>query len=228
MSIKNIIALVFCILTVTITHPKPSKIFTIMLEPAGDAKHAGREIDDCFERGITLQFAEKLKKVLEEVYPGIRVILSRFPGESLEPLQNANFANRLNIDFYLSIHFFQETANKPKLYLYQFVYKDTDFWSRTPDQLCFTPYDLTHRHYASVSKNYANQMLKVLQQSTYKKYFECEGSHALPFALPFKPLIGIAAPALAIEASIRMKRDWTTMVEPLAQSLHPIIYQSYS
>lgn len=40
-------------------------IFTLMIDPAGDAKHAGRVIEDSFERGITLQCAEKLKKMLK-------------------------------------------------------------------------------------------------------------------------------------------------------------------
>ena len=67
-----------------------------MLDPAGDAQNPGRTIDDNFERGITLQFAEKLKEMLQEKFPTIRVVLSRTPGESLQPLQNANFANRLS------------------------------------------------------------------------------------------------------------------------------------
>ena len=79
--------------------------FSIMLDPAGDAKHTGRQIDDNLERGISLQFTEKLKQTLEKQHPEIHVVLSRFPGETIYHLQNANFANRLEVDFYLSIHF---------------------------------------------------------------------------------------------------------------------------
>jgi len=35
-----------------------------MLNPAGDAHDAGRTLSDGFERGVTRQFAEKLKKSL--------------------------------------------------------------------------------------------------------------------------------------------------------------------
>ena len=71
-------------------------------------KDAGRIVNDSFERGLTLQFAQELKKELELNFNNIRVVLTRIPGETLESLQNANFANRLNVDFYLSIHFYSE------------------------------------------------------------------------------------------------------------------------
>src|SRR3972149_4092399 len=77
--------------------------FTIMIDPAGDAKRAGRMLEDNFERGITLSCANCLKHDLEKKYTNVRVILSRFPGETLESMQNANFANRLQVDFYISI-----------------------------------------------------------------------------------------------------------------------------
>ena len=50
----------FLLLFVTI--PTLSKKFTIMLDPSGDAKHTGRIINKTFERGISLQCAEVLKK----------------------------------------------------------------------------------------------------------------------------------------------------------------------
>ena len=40
---------------------------TLMINPAGDAQNAGRIVGDCYERGLTLQFAEKLQKVIDYV-----------------------------------------------------------------------------------------------------------------------------------------------------------------
>jgi len=91
------------------------KEIIIMLDPAGDAQYAGRRIDDSFERGLTLRCAEQLKQRLEQLFPQIHVVLTRLPGETVQPLQNANFANRLSVDLYLSIHFYHETATKPEL-----------------------------------------------------------------------------------------------------------------
>ena len=193
------------------------KVFTIMLEPARDAKDTGRPIDDCFERGITLQFTEKLKKNLETEYPTIRVILSRFAGESLEPFQNANFANRLDVDLYLSFHFFEEKEEKPILYLYHFVYnKTTDYWSQN-NTLQFIPYDQAHRTNLILTKKYAEHMHEALQ--SFKKQFEVKA----PISFPFQPLIGIQAPALAIEASLKAKDEWSIYLDPIVQSLKAIL-----
>ena len=42
-----------------------------MIDPSGDAKHTGRVIQDTFERGITLQCAEALKKELNSAMTGV-------------------------------------------------------------------------------------------------------------------------------------------------------------
>ena len=52
--------------------------FTLMIDPAGDAKEPGRAIDDTFERGITLQLAEELKRTIEAENPGVRLSLQSF------------------------------------------------------------------------------------------------------------------------------------------------------
>jgi N-acetylmuramoyl-L-alanine amidase len=196
--------------------------FTIMIEPSGDAKHAGRAIDDCFERGITLQCSQHLKKVLEQMIPGIRVILSRFPGESLEPLQNANFANRLAVNLYISLHFFEEKEEKPTLYLYYFLYNPTtDYWKNKAENLSFITYDQAHKNFLNSTKMYANSLYSMLQSSCYKNQFELKGI----FGIPFKPLIGISAPAIAFEGSLKSKDDWKIYCEPIIQGLKKIIQQ---
>ena len=80
-----------------------------MINPFGDAQYAGRIVDDSFERGLTLQFAEELQRKISKILP-VRVVLSRFAGETLENLQVANFSNRLQVDFFISIHFYKSNA----------------------------------------------------------------------------------------------------------------------
>ena len=75
-------------------YARKTKPFSIMLDPAGDAQTTGRIIDDNYERGVTLQLCEDIKKQLEAEQPkNTRIVLTRFPGETIDPLQNANFAN---------------------------------------------------------------------------------------------------------------------------------------
>ena len=146
------------------------KQFTIMLDPAGDAQYAGRHIEDCLERGVSLQFAEKLKEELEKQYKNVKVVLTRFAGEAVQPLQNANFANRLDVDFYLSIHFYQETAVKPHLYLYCFSYNDDFITGRA--ELFFYPYDQAHLINKETTKMFANKLKQFFLQEEYKNIFD--------------------------------------------------------
>lgn len=204
------------VLIATVTRSSEHR-FSIMLDPAGDAQHIGRQIDDSLERSITLQFAEQLKKLLEEFYPQIRVIITRFPGETIYPLQNANFANRLDVDCYLSIHFYRETQTKPRLFIYRFSYGD-DFITKLPS-LSFCPYDQAHQINSPLTRSWGNLLAHVLTQDEYKKLFDFNGI----IDLPFKPLIGIKAPAFALEAGLQNKNDWARYLRPIALSLGALI-----
>lgn len=200
-----------------------TKTFSIMLDPAGDAKHTGRVIDDSFERGLTLQFCEQLKKNLEKEYgTKIRIVLSRLPGETLEPLQNASFANRLNVDFYLSIHFFKEIETKPRIFLYYFAKNPvTDFWHQSSNQLSFYAYDQAYLINIKDTKNYVLKMKESLEE--YSNQFNL----IKHIGIPFKPIVGIKSPTIAIEIGLKNKEDWKKIVEPISKSLSPIIKSYY-
>ena len=191
--------------------------FSLMLDPAGDAKNSGRMLNDNFERGITLQCTEQLKKILEAAIPDLRVILTRFPGESIEPLQNANFANRLEVDLYVSIHFYQEQETKPHLYIYYVSYNDT-FITKTYD-LCLYPYDQAHRINGQKTRNLVTTLKNSLSEKKYARLYDLKGC----FGLPFKPLIGIKAPSIAIEISLKKSADWHTCVQPIANGIANMI-----
>ena len=219
MSIKKLPALFLLFSQLTLTY-LPKYTFTLMLDPAGDAKHTGRKISHSLERGITLQFCEKIKKDLESTHPQLRVVLTRFPGETVQPLQNANFANRLNVDCYVSIHFFQEKETKPQVYLYTFSYGHA-FANKTTS-LAFYPYDQAHLINFATTKIWADHIQLVLNTKTYKKLFQYKGM----FNLPFRPIIGVKAPAMAFEMSLKHKDDWQLYIEPIVASLTSILEQT--
>jgi N-acetylmuramoyl-L-alanine amidase len=194
------------------------RIITIMIDPAGDAKNTGRVIEDSFERGITLQCAQEIKQLLESQIKNIRVILTRFPGETLEPLQNASFANRLQVDFYLSIHFYQSAESINKIYIYHMLYnKVTDFWQQKNTDLSFQPYDTAHRTSIKKSVEWGNLICDNLRKSN----LSCQSI----VGIPFNPLIGISAPAIAIEMGLHTKNDFKNIINPLSQALISIINQ---
>lgn len=227
MSVRNslLICLIVCLLTTNIfaryqpipLEQAPTYPMTIMIDPAGNAQHTGRKIDDCFERGITLQCAQHLQRKLEKQYPGLRIVLTRSAGEVIQPLQSANFANRLNVDLYLSIHFYQEKKSKPKLYIYHFSYGN-DFISRTID-LSFYPYEQAYIFNKDKTAAWAHQIQQTLTNESFTALCDIKG----PYALPFKPLIGIKSPAIAIEIGLKKATDWQNYIEPIMESLEPII-----
>jgi N-acetylmuramoyl-L-alanine amidase len=196
---------------------QPTTTFTIMLEPSGDAHDTGRMIEDNFERGITLQCAQQVKEILEQRHPHVRVLLTRFPGETLQPLQNANFANRLDIQLYISLHFYAADEPYSHWYIYQFSYGH-EITGALPD-LAFYPYDRAYLINRTKTALWGTLIHQAAQQASRSVSCTVEGV----YAIPFKPLIGIKAPALAFEIGLKSKDDWSTYSTRIADSLEPII-----
>jgi len=187
--------------------------YTIMLDPAGDAKQTGRVIEDSLERAITIQYAHQLQEAIESFLPNSTVIITRSPGEVVHPFQNANYSNRLPTDLYVSIHFFHDPEAKPILYLYQFSLGDT-FITRSFD-LAMVPYDKAHQVSGAKTTEYAKKIAGNLMLKEYQSAFTTKG----PFQLPYTPLIGIKAPAIGLEMNLVDKNDWHRYVEPIARSI---------
>ena len=199
------------------TTPARPTSFTIIINPAGDAKDPGRTIDDTYERSLTMQFAEELKKVLEYNNKGLKVIFTRLPGEALESLQNVSFSNRLAINLYIHLSFFEETASKPSIFTYSLLYDPaTDFIQKKSSELTLLSYDQAYKVSLSESKHYSHKFAANCNQ----KKFTCH----TPIALPYKPLIGIMAPAIGIEMGINRKNQWKNLVTPVASALQASIY----
>ncbi|MCX5923987.1 MAG: N-acetylmuramoyl-L-alanine amidase [Candidatus Dependentiae bacterium] len=192
--------------------------FTIIIDPFGDSKNTGREIDDTFERGITLQCAEELKKQLNNLLPDVRIVLTRVPGETIAPLQNASFSNRLQADFYLSISFYQEPEMPSHISLFYYLDSPTDSWHRH-NPLYFYHVEQAHLIHLKDSETMGKSFLKQLQNSSINSVFVAQGL----FGIPYKPLVGIKAPSLAIEAGLRQKDDWKYLISPLTTCIKAII-----
>jgi N-acetylmuramoyl-L-alanine amidase len=190
---------------------QPKKQFTIMLDPAGDARH-GRIIGDSFERAVIFQFATALQDALKKALP-CSVIITRSPGEIVYPLQSANFANRLPIDLYLSLHCYHAPQEKHTIALYHFCRDGDSFASKTSD-LAMTSLTKAHWQSADITKKYATTLHTFLQ-SHYAHQFQI-----MPLAaLPFLSLLGLQAPALGIEINCITPDNATLYVEPLVQSI---------
>lgn len=197
-------------------YSKSSRII-IMINPAGDAAHAGRLIQDSFERGITLQIAEYLKVVLEERNPYVSVLLTRMPGEIIEPLHNAQCANRISPFLYISLHCYEEKKPIPQMYIYTFSLGN-NFFTPTSD-LSLYKYDQAHLANKKKSSELANFFLQHMKNDSYKRVCAVKDIISLPFA----PLLGISGPAFALEIGLAQKKDWHMIKQALVLSIESVI-----
>lgn len=182
---------------------------TIVLDPAGDARYAGRSLGESFERGITLQCVMALEGRLKERFPQLIVAISRLPGETVSELQSAQFANKLDADLFVSIHFFKETEPLPRWYFYTFAGAD-DCPVKSND-LSLYHVDQAHLLNKSATQELMRPAVDVLTKRYHARLMNCVGL----FSLPCKPLIGVKAPACMIEIGLKESDAWRSCVEPL-------------
>ncbi len=188
----------------------PFNGYTIMLDPAGDARHTGRAIGTSFERAITFQIAQALQQQLQQALP-CTVIITRSPGEIVYPLQSANFANRLSLDLYISLHAYHAPQEKHTIALY--IVSPSPTLTKKAD-LAMMPFRNAHEQSHAITKKYAHHMHTALQSSSAHQF-------QLPpaIALPFIPLEGIQAPALGIEINCISPDNVALYVEPLTKAI---------
>jgi N-acetylmuramoyl-L-alanine amidase len=214
------VLLVMSITPLTYTFFQPT--FTLMLDPAGDAQYPGRIIEDSFERGITLQCVEELQTIISKRFPSVRVVITRLPGETRQPLQHANFANRLDVDLFISIHCYPESKPKSQLYLYYYSCNDTFIAQPSPYGLY--PYDKAHLLSLKTTKSWGATMEQILRSPEYSNLFMVRGLYTIPFA----PLIGIKKPAIALEIGLKHKDSWKQFIEPIVASITPLLERRIS
>lgn len=194
-----------------------AKTITILLDPAGDAKTTGRQLHDSFERGVTVQCATRLQQEIIAAFPFVKVMLTRLPGETVHELQNAQFANRMNVDLYISIHFFQEKNTVPSWYFYSMAQADDCILK--PTELALYRTDQIHLLNQARTNDYVTLFRQTLINSPYKKNFTY---HAL-MKVPFKPLLAIKAPAFALEIGLKQSEGWQEVVDPIVHGLSSIL-----
>lgn len=189
--------------------------FLIMLDPAGHAGNVGRKLIEDYERSQTFKFAQEFKKKLQEKYK-FWVVITRSLGEEVLELQNASFSNRINADFYIHINMYREENIKPVIFMYQLVFNPlVDFARRIFDPYDFIPINQAHYLNIHITKKYSNYIKNYLIQPNFRRWFDFYG----PFGLPFKPLVGITAPAIGIEIGICQEDKWQIFIDPLVESL---------
>ncbi len=193
------------------------KHYTVILDPAGDSQHIGRSIGDSFERGLTLQCAEKIKEIVESRVPHIKIVLTRTAGDMVYEWQNASLANRIG-DFFVNLNFYYTQETKPTVYLYQFSYGN-DFVNQHYHWSQIYSYDQAY----VISKHTTDVCSQLFKKELFSVQWQSLFCVIGPYALPIKPLIGITIPAISIEAGLKDKHLWHNYSEPIACAIIAII-----
>jgi hypothetical protein len=170
----------------------------LYINPSGTAYHPGRTIGNLFERGIAIHCAQALRDELAVRMPLTRVVINQAREETRDALQHINQANKIRANMYIHLSFYQTQNNTPDLTIFTFRWHPTtDLWKREIKWDTFVPFHEAHMATAALSNNIAQHMF--YYAATTRPYPLCA---AALLALPYKPLTGIAIPAVAIEIGI--------------------------
>jgi len=200
-------------------HDTNKKHITIMLDPAGDAQSPGRIIGTCFERGITLQWCQQMKRRIEQHHDDVSVALTRCPGERIEPLQSAAFTNRLGADLCISVHVYPVTYARPHSFVYYFLYHpETDFWHTSHSHLSLVRCEQAHIPYIHRSYELAHTLAYHLDA-----HLNPHMDVACVTGLPFKPLLGMHTPAIGLEIGVYQEDDWFRYLDAWTSSIEKLI-----
>ncbi len=194
--------------------------FTLMIDPAGDAQKTGRTIGDTFERSITYACAQALKEELEKTCGQLRVIITREPGEATEPLQSATFTNRLRAHLFINLSCYQATQDPAICALYHFLYDPiTDFWYKKDTKMTWEPYFSAHCPNLKTSVYAIKTMHERLITYRQRGLFQLS-----PYqSIPFRPLIGVQAPAIGCEIGISNPDGWRLLIGPLVDGISHVV-----
>lgn len=185
-----------------------------MLDPAGHAQDAGRQLWSGYERAETALFAQALALELER--RGIESEITRRPGEALVPLQAASFSNRCKSSIFIRLELYKKPGSSTTITCMHQQYDALkDKAGETTH--AFYPINQVHRKHLSSSKMLAEKILKECANT--------DGVSVRPLlGLPLKHLKGINAPALSLEIGLAADdNEWKKILEPVAEAIDAFI-----
>ncbi len=181
---------------------------TIMLSPAGDANHPGRTLADSFERGLTRQLAEEIKRQLEQ-QEHVRIIMSHNVGESASQEQKASFANSLDVDLYIALGAYNAQSAHIDTYFYQTLTN----YQPTSNRLAFYPFKEMSRKQPRCS---------CIVPAILHKQFVVSPL----LGIPLQALEGISAPAYYIEIGLSAPQNLSAFVDALCRTIQELINEN--
>lgn len=89
------------------------QVRTIVLDPGHGGENSGAEgVKGVQEKYLTLELAYLLRDKIHEKYPDVRVVLTRYWDRDLTLSERIHFANTLDADLFLSLHYNAAVHNR--------------------------------------------------------------------------------------------------------------------
>lgn len=197
--------------------------FSIFIHPAGDAQHTGRTVAGSYERSYSSKIAHAVKKIIYEKYPQeVAINITHNPSDKVVSLDNANRVNQAEPNIYIHIGCYQSTDQSlainlftPSLepwYISDYLVTDKNGWISFED---------VHKRHKRMTDTYAKKIT-----SFFRSKQPVLGFISDHIACPYESLIGINAPAIAIEFAIRNDFDCAIYAQSLADVLVAVIGDS--
>ena len=190
--------------------------FSIVVHPTGDARHTGRCMADGYERSYSSKIAHVVKKILQEEHAqNITISITHGVADVVEGLDNANRVNQAQPNLYIHIGCYPSTDQSLAINIYT---PSLDPWYvadyLVTDKNGWIAYEDVYKRHKRLTDEYAKKILSFLRVQPNKYGFISD-----VIACPYAPLLGIDAPAIAIEVAIRNDFDCAIYARALADAL---------
>ncbi len=187
---------------------------SLMLDPVGDSRVTGRTLGKVFERTLTGEIAQQLATTLRTLAPQIQVLITRVPGEVVEPLQRAAFANRLRINYFIRLQAYEHSQQIPEIATYYMDYPQSIERQRSSSPLSLIPYQYAHRAVAKKNQLFSSTIATVLENTKPRA-----GTIRPAVGLPARPLSGLAVPGCIIEFGVSEPHLEQPLLQAVAQAI---------
>lgn len=194
------------------SRPKVQNPFVLCI----DVSHTpGRPIGDVYEKGVALQCALAIKEHLATLCSDIEVHVAQNMKNG--QYSYASYSNQLSPDWHIYLSIAPTNDRSTATWI-------TRRYDPVPYKNSYNSLSKKHRciplHEAYLYANEASIWYTATVHSIMKNTRPAPCTTAEPIVLPYAPLLGICAPASALEIRITSADEWKQLVPLIAEAIH--------
>lgn len=215
----NVFFLALVCLTYSQTFPHQEKhpaSRSVLICPTGDVKQRGRTIHGSTEAAQTFACATALHDMLSNQHI-CNTFVSRAGGQTCEPLHNAQFANRMQVDVCIILSFFESLTPEPVIYLYHGVHDSKP--TRSLKTFTFHPSSQAYVINRTSTITYSTYLYTALAKAPGPLAYTVHS----PQGMRHQAVTGMVPPAIVIEIGLPTIDAWQPLVPSLVNAIHLLL-----